>query len=395
MVSFSGLFPLIAALYGVFVAAVVWKLWRHRTLTFDTRLTKADQQRIRALVAYLGVPSVLLVATGAEAGLAAALGANAVSAEFFIYGSKLTFGAESSLPVGAEVLLAASGPVTIIVFASALIFWSVKRPSRAAIGFLRLEWARMLLWLVLVIFPVGSLLLRAGQFWSIQQLANEVQPYLGDILLAAYGVAALRVVLLWRGPWQRHYAWLASPLRDRLTQAERRLRVAPNSVEALRELARVHLTAGESNTALRHLGRALELLPAAAETNFLTGIAHLKGGRPRRASEHLRRAGKELSVTKSEGPLSENQAELYFEVTLGLAAARLALDDTEGAILTAEAATKQRPMDPRSALMHADALMVSGRPAEARTLLERALDYCDGDHEGEILRRLTLIQMTS
>jgi len=386
-----GLFPLVAALYGVFVAALVWRLWRHRRATFDTRFTDADRRRIGSLVIYLIVPATVALATAAEAGVAVAVGAPPQGLEFLFFWSHLSLPEGVELGTGAKLALATVGPAILIVVASLLIVWSVKRPARAAIGYLRLECARVLLLLVLVIYPIGSLLLRSGQFWELQNLFNESQPFLGDIILAAYGIAAFRVGLLWRGPWSKRYAWLASPLRDRLTKAEARLRVVPNSVEALRELGRVYLSAGDAESALHPLRTALRLFPSAPETNFLTGIAHLRDGRPRRASEHLRRAGKHLADEHDEADFSESRSDLFFEVTLGLAAARLALDDAEGAIITAEAAEDQRPRDARAALVHADALLVSGRRQEARTLLERALPHSHGHYQGEILRRLTLL----
>jgi tetratricopeptide (TPR) repeat protein len=366
-------------------------LWQHRRATFDTRLTDRDRRRISAIVIYLIVPVAVALATGLEAATAYGVGAPPQGVEFLFFWSHLSLSEGVELSTGARLALATTGPATLILIASLLILWSVKRPARAAVGYLRLECARVLLWLVLVVYPIGSLLLRSGQFWEIQSLFNESQPFLGDIILAAYGIAGFRVGILWRGPWGKRYAWLASPLRDRLTKAETRLRVAPNSVEALRELGRVYLSVGDSESALGPLRSALRLFPRAPETNFLTGIAHLRDGRPRRASEHLRRAGKHLSEQREEEEMNESRSNLYFEVTLGLAAARLALDDAEGAILTAEAAGDQRPRDPRAALVHADALLVSGRRREARTLLERALPHSHGHYQGEILRRLTLL----
>src|SRR5690606_27633295 len=125
------------------------------------------------------------------------------------------------------------------------------------------------------------------------------------------------------------WLWLASPLRDRLRGAEARLEADPTNIEAVRELGRVYLAGDEPGRALDAVLPALGRDPNEPELRFLAGFAHLRRGEAQRASEQLRAAGQ---ILETEDPVG-SRAELYFEVTLGLAAARLALGDPEGAVL--------------------------------------------------------------
>ena len=120
-------------------------------------------------------------------------------------------------------------------------------------------------------------------------------------------------------------------------------------------------------------------------TAFLHGRAHLQVGNALAATDGLRAAGQLLTQA------SEPEPRLLYEVTLSLGAARIALDDPEGALQTADAALELRPRDPRSAILHADALMADRRSEEARKVLEDALARAEGDPETQIRLRLAAL----
>jgi tetratricopeptide (TPR) repeat protein len=285
---------------------------------------------------------------------------------------------------GEEAFTAAMGNVVSLALGFGAILWTVRQPINAAWNYARLEVARIMLWLTLVIYPAMSLLLRAWDFHIIRTQLNEATPYVGDGLMVLYAGFAVWIWRKWQGPWRRKYVWLATPLFDQWRAAEQRIAANPENVEALRELGRLHLSGDDASKALAPLRRALEVHPEEPETHFLTGLAHLRAGEPREASEHLRTAGR---VLEEQGPDPEHD-DLYFEITLGLATARLALPDPQGALRTVQEAESQRPRDPRSTLLHADALAAAGRSDDARTHLEQALEGAHGRFASEIKRRL-------
>jgi len=181
-----------------------------------------------------------------------------------------------------------------------------------------------------------------------------------------------------RGAFRRACRFLATPPRDERARAETRLATFPDDALALRELGRAYLAGDAPDRALPLLDRAAVADPEAPETRFLLGATHLRLGDPREASAALRTAGQLLEAQPEARP------ELVHEVTLGLAAARLALGDPEGAVLTAEEATVLRPRDPRGVLLTADALLAAGRLGEAEARLERAAAGAGGAR-GELL----------
>jgi Flp pilus assembly protein TadD len=94
------------------------------------------------------------------------------------------------------------------------------------------------------------------------------------------------------------------------------------------------------------------------------------------------------------GRLFEAQGEhgaLLLETILALCAARIALGDGEGALLTAEAARDAAPHDPRTSIALADALVLAGRADDARAELEGALQRASGALWIEIQRRIAAL----
>lgn len=381
------IFDLVSVVYAIFAAGVVVKLVRNGGRTFDDELTREDRRIAGAAVFYLGVPIAIALHELGHAVTTWALRGTVADYHYVFYWGYVVPAREPPLSAWESALTAASGNVVSLLVAIAAIAWTVRRPSNAARNFARLELARVLLWMTLAIYPVGSLLLDGGDFWILRRDLNALAPFVGDGAMLAYGGVAVWVLMQWRGPWRRRYLWLATPLRDRLVAARQRALDAPDDPVALRELGRVHLAGDDPHAALEALGRALSLGPdEPAEAHFLAGLAHLRAGAADEASRHLRAAGQHLERLGEDdlGP----HAALYFEITLGLATARLALHDAEGAALTAEAAERQQPRDPRAILVRADALVAAGRVGEARDHLEAAQRWAEGVLAREIRRRI-------
>ena len=288
------------------------------------------------------------------------------------------------------MILAASGPACLLVMAGLLSWLTVQRPGRSPDALLRLEWSRMIFWTILVIYPVGSLTTQSGQFHELRQLCEQSVLHGGVAFMGAYGVAAAMLIAIWRGPWQQEYRWLTSPLRDRYSDIQRRLAEDPTWLPGLRDLGRIYMQRAEPDKALNVLVTAHQLEPTCMESLYLLGMARLQLDQVQMASRHLRDVGLSLEQQQAQGDRSQEQ--LLFDTTLGLAAARLRLRDASGALLTAREATRQRPADPRAALITADALLATGRLFEAESVLERALENPEGTLHGEILSRLAHLQ---
>jgi len=376
------------SLFGITVGVLAWKTYRHVT---GKPALSLDQRGARtwtgAIVLVLLLPSVIGLATVAECLLAAE--AHIPISEVLYAGlwSDVMYTDPQQIPLHMQAMLAGIGPSLLLLLAGTLTLWTRKRPGRAADALLRLELSRMLLWTALIIYPFGSLVTKSGQFHELRTLSAEAMTYGGTAFLFAYGIAAAMLMTIWRGPWQQEYRWLTSPLRDRYADIRHRLREEPDWVEGLQDLGRIYLQRAQSAPAVQVLSRAFELSPDRAETLFLLGMAQLQAGKAATASQHLRTAGLALETPLGDGP----HRQLLFDTTLGLAAARLQMGDVPGAVLTAREATRQKPADPRAALIMADSLLAAGRLIEAETVLEQALESSEGGFHVEILSRLTTL----
>lgn len=374
--------------YAVLAAGVVVHLVRNGRATFDDELSARDQRLGGAAVFYLAIPLLVGATMLAEVGVGTLLGGHVDGYRYIIFWGAVNVARNPAFGALEESLLAATGLLAPLLVAALSIAWTVWAPRNAARNFVRLELARIALWLWLLVLPAVSLLLGEGGITVLRRTLNAVQSLGGDAFVVLWFIGAWRVWMLWRGPWRPVYLRLASPLRDRIVKAERRVADDPDDVEALRQLGRAHLVGDDTDRALLPIEEALARAGDHPETRMLAGVVQLRLGEAKRAADHLRSAG---TLLEELSPLSREQTELLFEVTLGLAAARLALDDVEGAVLTAEEAGRQRPRDPRSVLMTADALLAAGRLSEARRGLERALEGASGTFRGEIQRRLRLL----
>lgn len=383
-------FDLIAMLYALFAVGVVLKLWRGRRATFDDHFTPHDRRLAGAGTFYLLVP----VAVGLhELGHAAAtwwLGGHVEDFHFMLYWGWVLPAREPPFVPWEMAFTAAAGNAVTLGMGFGAILWTMRRPLNAAWNYVRLELARILLWLTLAIYPAFSLLLSLGEatvgdFAILREQLNATAPHAGNVAMGAYGAFAFLIWRRWRGPWREHFLSLTSPSHDRLRAAQRRVDADPGDLRALLELGRAHLGRRRVDEAVGHLEQAATLAPHEAEARYLAGMAQLAAGDPEKASEHLRAAGLALEDHEAD---EAAPSELRFEVTLALAGTRLALRDSEGAVLTAEEARRLRPSDPRVLLVHADALVAAGRGREAKGKLEAALERAQGAMAREIRRRL-------
>ena len=268
----------------------------------------------------------------------------------------------------------------------------MRRPYNAALNFTRFEFARLQLWFVMGVYPLASLVLKTGDLWQLRLALRREGWAWGEVPVLLWALCAFVIWRLWKTRGRMRYLRLATPLFDRLQRARRELAERPQDSSAACEVARAHLALQDPLRAIATLGPWLAQAGEDAEVRFLTGIAFLRLGQAQVASEHLRHAGQNLEEVES---LSERERELFFEVTLGLAATRLELRDSEGALMTAEAARSQRPGDPRGLLVLADALVALGRLEEARDKLAKALERAEGLLASEIRRRLRALDKSA
>jgi tetratricopeptide (TPR) repeat protein len=158
-----------------------------------------------------------------------------------------------------------------------------------------------------------------------------------------------------------------------------------DDVMALCDLGRARLAMEALGQALIPLERAAAIAPQEPRAHFLLGLVLLRSDRPQEASAALRHAG---TCLVERGHRDAGDEQLEYEVTLALAHTRLALDDPEGALLTAEAGLALKRRDVRAILAYSDALVAAGRPQEAEARLEAALAQAGGVFAQEIRRRL-------
>jgi tetratricopeptide (TPR) repeat protein len=383
-------FDVIAILYALFAVGVVVKLWRGGRATFDDHFTPQDRRLAGAATFYLLVPVAVGLHELGHAVATWALGGHVADFHFMLYWGWVLPARDPAFLPWEMAFTAAAGNLVTLAMGFGAVLWTTRRPHNAAWNFVRLELARILLWLTLVIYPAFSLLLSLGEstvgdFAILREQLNVALPHAGDVVMGAYAAVAFGIWRLWQGPWRGRYLALTSPLMDRTRSAQRRVAANPNDVRALVALGRAHLGARRVEEAIALLERAVTAAPRDPEARYLAGMAQLASGQPEEASQHLRVAGLELEAQEED---EAAPSELRFEITLALAGTRLSLRDPDGAILTAEAARMLRPADPRALLVHADALVAAGRQLEAKGKLEAALERARGTFATEIRRRL-------
>lgn len=362
---------------------VVIGLWAVIAASVVARLSSRPlDARLAGMAAfYVAVPAFVLASQLAQVALLAALGAGLGRFETWIYWGSVE-PAEGELEPLVRAGVAALGPCSLLALAAGAFAWTRARPASAAQNYLRLEVGRVLLLFAFGLHPIVSLLSGRGDLAVVRDALDAHQAGSGSFALLAYDAAGAWA--FWR--WRRAGALrlLASPLHDAVRLARARLAASPGDVDALRALGAAQLAAGDV-AAVATLEAAAAGAPDDPRVALLLGRAHLEAGNPQAASQHLRRAGTLLTERGESG-------ELLLEVMLSLAAARMALGDAEGALLTAEAACAQAPRDPRALVLAADALVAAERRSEARTRLEHALAYASGALEREIARRLAALE---
>lgn len=181
------------------------------------------------------------------------------------------------------------------------------------------------------------------------------------------------------GPWAAIAHWHLASLavraaadRERaIVQAEAAARRAigldPAHRLAHAALGGACLYAGRLEEALVALGRQMQLNPNLAGAHHLLGRAHLLRGEPEAALEPLERA---LALAPRDPRSSTFMA--------SLALALLHLGDDHRALEVAQRAITQPPPWPRSFETLAMALVVSGRPDEARAAVQELLRHWSG-----------------
>ena len=383
MDAFGTVNNVISLFYAFLAVGVVFRLVRAGRRTFDSVFTNDDRRLAGAAAFYLATPFTVVLHELGHCAATWALGGRITDYHFMIYwGWVMPERFPPFSPVENTVITLAGNLVSLGIGAG-LILWTWKQPLNAAWNFARLELARVILGLVLVFYPVLSLLLGVGDFYILRAELNSVAPHAGDAVLGVWALMAIGTWWMWRrGPWRTAYIRLTTPLLDSERQAQTRLESRPDDPAALADLARVRLAARDWKGARELLDKAVGLAPRAPQTRFLLGVAWLEGGDPRAAAEQFREAGQLLEDTPGAS------GKLKHEIMLGLAQARLALGDAEGAVLTIEAARELEPEDPRGLLMLGDALIAAGRREDARKQLEAGLEHATGALATELRRRI-------
>lgn len=372
----------VIGLWALVAVGVVERLSRRGAATFDEHLEPSDRRSVGMVAFVLAGPALVLASQLAAIGVAHATGVAIGRFETWIYWSSVEPALERATDPLARVAVAATGPLVLLGAAGSLLAWTRWAPGRAAVNLLRLETARVLMIVALAIDPMASLLARRGDLWMLREALDTLRPHAGGATLLGYGVVAAWLLFRWRRAHRLRA--LGTPLHDAARRARARLARDPGDHDALVALGAAELATGDPR-AVRTLEDALASSGDDPRLELLLGRAHLEQGRAREAAEHLRQAGQLLEQR-------DDRPDLLLEVTLALGAARIALGDAEGALLTAEAACDAAPRDPRTLLMHADALVLGGRIEDARDRLERALADAEGALRREIRRRLAALE---
>lgn len=374
---------IVLGVWGAFAASVILRLRREQSSAFDDRFTPRDQRLVGAVAFYLAVPPLVLLAQLAQLAVLHSMGGRAARFESWVYWGAVEPAQPEQLAPLAHAGVAAAGPVALVIFALVLIGWTLRARSNASQNHLRLETARLLLVLAFGIQPVLSIVASRGAFFAVREALNQRSDMSGDLALLGWGILGAYAFWKWRSA--HGLRLMATPLHDEARLASGALAESPDDPEALRTLGAAQLAAGDP-AALETLAHAHSVSPNDPQTELLLGRVHLERGEARTAADHLRHAG-----TLLEDHPDEDEG-LLFEVTLALSAARIALGDPEGAILTAEAAREAAPADPRGLLMIADALVAGGRVDDARARLEGALGASEGPLRREIEQRLSALR---
>ncbi|MGE0784431.1 MAG: hypothetical protein AB7S26_01995 [Sandaracinaceae bacterium] len=374
--------PIVAiGVWSVFAGAVVLRLRRAGPQTFDGSLTPEDRRLVGASAFYLAAPSLVLLAHAATAVAMRVAGQRVSGYEPWVYWG--SFDAPVHAPALTRVALASIGPLLEIAIAVGLLLSVRLAPSRAASNFFRLELARVLGTLVLAVQPVASVLARRGDFHVLRSALSEWRAPYGDVALLVYGCVAAYAWWWWRNARRLRSTGTLHYDAERI--ALRRLALDPEDADAACLLAAARLALDHPDT-MTTLERAAELAPEDPRLPFLHGQAYLHRGEALAASDQLRRAGQLVEAQEHE------DRSLRFEIELALSAARIALGDAEGAVLTARSARETRPSDPRGLLILVDALVAMGRREEATHALENAHEGASGAAKREIERRLTALR---
>lgn len=374
---------LISLFYAFVAVGVAVRLVRAGRRTFDAVFTNDDRRLAGAAAFYLATPFTVVLHELGHAVATWALGGRIADYHFMIYWGWVLPERFPPFSHAENTVITLAGNVVSLAIGYGLIAWTWKQPFNAAWNFGRLELARVILGLVLVFYPLLSLVLGVGDFWILRMELNRVVAHGGDAALGVWALMAIGTYWMWRrGPWRAAYLQLTTPLLDSERQARDRLVARPDDPAALADLARVRLAARDWRGARELLDKAVTLAPKSAPTRFLLGVAWLEGGDPRAAAEQLREAGQLLEETPGAS------GKLKHEIMLALAQARLALGDAEGAVITIEAARELEPSDARGVLMLGDALVAAGRRDDAKAQLEAALERATGPLATEIRRRL-------
>ncbi len=384
----SRLFDVIAIAYAVVAVLVGVRLFRRWKTTFDDSFTPRDRALISAMSFYLLIPFAVLFHELGHAAACWLLGGKITEFHYMIYWAYVVPKRSPEFLPLEMVLIAAAGNVVSLIIGIVPIVSVMRRPRNAALNFLRLEFGRLMLVISLLFYPLLSLLMQGGDFWIMRDRLNMLAPHAGDAAVGVYIALGVAVALLWRSRAvkERRFS-LTSPLRDRRRRLEAQLEKKPEEPNALRQMARVEVAEQAYERAMPLLDRLIQLVPNEPEHFFLRGTTSLALSRYAEASADLRMAGQLLEKQADPTRLS-----LRLESTLALCAARMGLEDYEGALLTADSARALRPKDPRAILLRADALLASGSREDARKQLESALENASGVAAVEIRRRLDALR---
>lgn len=370
-----------ALIYAAFAASVVVRLARAGRKTFDDQFSRVDRQLLGAATFYLLIPLATLAQQLGRVVAVGALGGSIEKFRFVFYFGEVVPARAVAFSNAEQTLIALAGSAVSLLLAVLAIVWTRLQKFNAAWNFVRLEFARVMLTLTLVVYPLLSLVLDWGDFAQARRALNGISPNVGDFVVAA--LIASGLVCFWlfrRGVWRRDHLFWSTPLWD---EARRQIRrIAEDPAGAHRELGKVFLRAERLEDARRELRQSESFAAENPETLWLLGLAELRERAAQKASSYFRRAGLALESA------TEERRELRNEVLVGLAGARLLLEDPEGAAEAAEAAREINPRDARSLLVLADAWAGSGRLTDARRILEGALVSAQGVVAFEIRRRL-------
>ncbi|MFK7990918.1 MAG: hypothetical protein AB8I08_33165 [Sandaracinaceae bacterium] len=369
---------ILIGLWAAFAISVVMRLRRRGERAFASPMRPTDRRLVGATAFYLAVPAWVLLSQLTQILMLELLDNGLGAASTVIYWGHLEPAVPEALTPLGRAGVAATGPVVMMLGAGLAFSLVALRPQGAARNALLVESGRLLLMLAFGIWPVVSLLRQEGDVWAFREALETRHAGSGDLALLGYGILGAYAFFRWR----RAHALRVrtTPAHDEAREAAAALAERPNDAHALHKLGQAQLSVRDPR-AVDTLRRAHTLAPDDPAMELALGRALLREGAASDASAHLRRAGQRL---EDEG----EDEDLLFEVTLSLSAARMALGDLEGALLTAQEAEHRAPRNPRAWLMITDVLAASGDRAQAKQRLEAGFQGGDRALEREIQRRL-------